>query len=122
MHHHQDFSGGSDGKMSVYNTGDLGSIPGLGRFPGEGNDNLLQYSCLENPMDGGAWCPWGHKESHMTERLHLGQMGSVSKAGQKVNKCIQPSSQLLYTHTHTYTHTYAHTNYKEPKLILLSLI
>ena len=36
--------------------GDLGSIPGLRRFPGEGNGNLLQYSCLENPMDVGAWC------------------------------------------------------------------
>ena len=42
--------------MSVYNVRDLGSIPGLGRFPGEGNDNPLQYSCLENLMDGGAWC------------------------------------------------------------------
>ena len=47
---------GSDGKVSVYNGGDLGSILGLGRFPGEGNGNPLQYSCLENPMDGGAWC------------------------------------------------------------------
>jgi len=37
------------------NTGDLGSIPGLGRSPGEGNGNPLQYSCLENPIDGGAW-------------------------------------------------------------------
>ena len=46
-------------------------IPGLGRFPGEGNGNLLQYPCLENPMDGGAWCPWGHKESDTTERLHF---------------------------------------------------
>ena len=51
-----DFSGGSDGKASVYNVRDPGSIPGLGRFPGEGNGNPLQYSCLENPMDGGAWC------------------------------------------------------------------
>ena len=51
-----DFSGGSDDKGSVYNTGDLGSILGLGRFPGEGNGNPLQYSCLENPTDGGAWC------------------------------------------------------------------
>ena len=50
------FPGGSDGKASVYNPGDLGSIPGSGRFPGEGNDNPLQYSCLENPMDRGAWC------------------------------------------------------------------
>ena len=47
---------GSDSKASVYNVRDLGSIPGLGRFPGEGNGNPLQYSCLENPMDGGAWC------------------------------------------------------------------
>ena len=44
--------GGSDGKASGYNAGDLGSIPGLGRSPGEGNGNPLQYSCLENPMDG----------------------------------------------------------------------
>ena len=51
-----DFPGGSDGKASVYNVRDLGSIPGLGRFPGEGNGNPLQYSCLENPMDEGAWC------------------------------------------------------------------
>ena len=58
-----DFLGGSDGKASVYNVGDLGSIPGSGRFPGEGNGNPLQYSWLENPMDRGAWCPWGHKRS-----------------------------------------------------------
>ena len=51
-----DFPGGSDSKVSVYNAGGLGSIPGLGRFPGEGNGNPLQYSCLENPMDRGAWC------------------------------------------------------------------
>ena len=51
-----DFPGGSDGKASVYNAGDLDSIPGLGRFPGEGNGNPLQYSCLENSMDRGAWC------------------------------------------------------------------
>ena len=43
------------GKASAYNAGDLGSIPGLGRSPGEGNDNPLQYSCLENPMDRGSW-------------------------------------------------------------------
>ena len=48
------FPGGSDGKASAYNAGDLGSIPGLGRSPGEGNGNSLQSSCLENPMDGGA--------------------------------------------------------------------
>ena len=51
----RDFPGGSDGKASAYNAGDLGSIPGSGRSPGEGNGNPLQYSCLENPMDGRAW-------------------------------------------------------------------
>ena len=50
-----DFPGGSDGKAFAYNAGDLGSIPGSGRSPGEGNGNPFQYSCLENPMDGGAW-------------------------------------------------------------------
>ena len=49
------FPGGSDGKASAYNAGDPGSIPGLGRSSGEGNGNPLQYSSLENPMDGGAW-------------------------------------------------------------------
>ena len=64
------FSGGSDSKESACNGGDLGSIPGLGRSPGEGNGYPLQYSGLENSMDRGAW--WaivhgGHKESDMTE-------------------------------------------------------
>ena len=49
------FSGGSDGKASVYNVGDPGLIPGLGRSLGEGNGNPLQDYCLENPMDRGAW-------------------------------------------------------------------
>ena len=48
-------TGGSDGKASVCNVGDPGSIPGLGRSPGEGNGNPLQDYCLENPMDRGAW-------------------------------------------------------------------
>ena len=51
----RDFPGGSDGKASAYNAGDPGSIPGSRRSPGEGNGNPFQYSCLENPMDGGAW-------------------------------------------------------------------
>ena len=48
-----DFPGGSDGKASAYSVGDLGSISGLGRSPGEGNGNSLQYSLLENLMDRG---------------------------------------------------------------------
>ena len=49
------FPGGSEVKASASNAEDLGSIPGSGRSPGEGNGNPLQYSCLENPMDGEAW-------------------------------------------------------------------
>ena len=64
------FPGGSVGKNSACNAGDLGLIPGLGRSPGEGNGNPLQYSGLENPMDTGAW--WAtvhgcHRESDTTE-------------------------------------------------------
>ena len=49
------FPGGSDGKESICNAGDPGSIPGLGRSPGEGNGYPLQYSCLGNPVDRGSW-------------------------------------------------------------------
>ena len=49
------FPGGSDGKACACNVGDRGSIPGLGRSPGEGKGNPLQYACLENPTDGVAW-------------------------------------------------------------------
>ena len=61
------FSCGSAGKESACNAGDLSSIPGLGRFPGEGKGYPLQYSGPENSMDG----PWGCKESDMTEQLAL---------------------------------------------------
>ena len=52
---HRGIPGGSDSKASACNAGDLGSIPGSGRSPGEGNGNPVKYSCLENPMDGEAW-------------------------------------------------------------------
>ena len=55
-----DFPGGSDGKESACKAGDQGSNPGLGRSPGEGNGNPLQYSCLEHPMDRGAWWAAAH--------------------------------------------------------------
>ena len=70
INYYTDFPGGSDGKESAYNAGDPGSIPGLGQSPGGGNGKPLQYSCLQNPMDRGAWGghnPWGHKESEMIE-------------------------------------------------------
>ena len=74
LRYREGFPSGSDGKVSAYNVGDPGSVPGLGRSPGEGNGNPLQYSYLENPMDGGAW--WaivhgGHKQLDTTERLHF---------------------------------------------------
>ena len=55
------FLGGSDSKASACNVGDLGLIPGSGRSPGEGNGNPLQYSCLESPMDRGAWWATVHR-------------------------------------------------------------
>ena len=65
------FPGGSDSNESTCEAGDLGSIPGLGRSPGGGHGNPLQYSCLENPMDRGAW--WatvqGVAELDMTEHV-----------------------------------------------------
>ena len=60
------FPGGSDGKESAYNVGDRGWIPGLGRSPGEGHGNPLQYSCLENPMDRGAWWATVHGTKSQT--------------------------------------------------------
>ena len=59
----------SDGKVSAYNAGDLGSIPGSGRSPREGNGNPLQCSCLENPMDGGAWWTTVHGVAKSRTRL-----------------------------------------------------
>ena len=67
------FPGGSEVKASASNAGDLGSIPGLGRSPGEGNDNPLQYSCLENPMDGGqrslvGYSPQDHSQTQLSDQ------------------------------------------------------
>ena len=63
------FPGGSEGKASARNAGDLGSMPGWGRSPGEGNGNPLQYSCLENPMDGEAWWATVHGVAKSQTRL-----------------------------------------------------
>ena len=76
------FPGGSDGKESACNSGDLGSIPGLGRSLEEGHGNPLQYSCLENPHGQrslAGYNPWGLKESDMIERLstHTRTLGSL---------------------------------------------
>ena len=63
------FPGGSDGKESAYNMGNIGSISGYRRSPGEGNGNPFQYSYLENSMDRGSLGSWNHKELNMTELL-----------------------------------------------------
>ena len=80
------FSGGSDGKESSCSAGDPDLIPGSGRSPGEGNGYLLQYSCLENPMDRSpaGYSPWSQKDLYTMERLsthtHMGfPSGSVGK-------------------------------------------
>ena len=82
----RNFPGCSDGKESAYNARDLGLIPGLGRTPVEGNAYPFQYSCLENPMDRGAW--WA---------TACGATESESNRA------------YTHTHTHTYTHTHTHT-------------
>ena len=80
------FPGGAVVKNLPANAGDVGSIPWLGRFPGEGNGNLVQYSCLKSFMDRGAW--WGvHgglKESDMTEQLST-----------RTSKYLNPNSSIL---------------------------
>ena len=71
-----DFPCGSPGKEFTCNVGDLGSIPGLGRSPGGGHGNPLQYSCLENPHGQrslAGYNPWGHKESDTTEQQSTAQ-------------------------------------------------
>ena len=74
MHEYASFPNGSEGKESACNVADLGLIPGWGRSPREGNGCPLQYSCLENSMDRGAWQATvhrGHKELDMTEQLSM---------------------------------------------------
>ena len=85
------FPGGSVGKESACNAGDLGSIPRLGRCPGDRNGYSLQYSCLENHMDGGAWRATVH---------------GVAK-----------SRTRLSTHTHTHTHTILRWHLRSQKML-----
>ena len=66
--------------MSARNAGDLGSIPGSGRFSGEGNGNPLQYSCLENPMDGGGW--WATVNGVAKSRTRLSDFNFTLRDGE----------------------------------------
>ena len=69
---------GSDGKEPACNVGDLDSVPGLGRSPGEGHGNPLQYFCLENPMDGGSWRATLHVVTERWTQLSTAQQHSTS--------------------------------------------
>ena len=82
-----DFPGGSDDKEFTCNVGDLCSIPGSGRYTGEGNDYPLKYSCLENSMDRKDWATIGSQRVDTTERLTLSlftpRMGGTSHTGKQ---------------------------------------
>ena len=83
------FPGGSDSKASVYNAGDPVSIPGLGRSPGERNGSPLQYSCLENPMDGAAWWDTVHgfakRRTRMSDSTTIQDISSLKTCDHIVN-------------------------------------
>ena len=89
------FPGGADSKESICNVQDPGSIPGLGRSPGERHGNLLQYSCLENPHGQrslAGYSLWNHKESDTIERLSTAQVCNhmdCSLPGSSVHKILQ---------------------------------
>ena len=98
------FPGGSDGKASACSVGDPGSIPGLGRSPGEGNGNPLQYSCLENSMDWVAWCATVHGVAKSRTQLSNftfafpelwgDEMSSSGIAGEEVRAFLTLSARL----------------------------
>ena len=88
------FSGGSDGEESACNEGDLGLIPGSGRFPGEGNGNPLLYSCLEISMDRGAWWATVHRVTRSQMRLsnfHFRHSKGLQMAQAEALLCLLPS-------------------------------
>ena len=86
------FPGASDGKESACNAGDLGAIPGLGRYPGERNGNALQCSCLENPRDGRPW--WATIYGVAQSRTRLKQLSSSSSSRATVWYCSSTPEQI----------------------------
>ena len=95
--YYRNFTGGSDGKVSDYNAGNLGSVPRSGRSPGEGNGNPLQYSCLENPEDGGTCQATVHGVTESRTRL--------SEFTHFTTVSIVYILKIHKVHTFIYTHT-----------------
>ena len=91
------FPGGSYSKASACNAGDPGSIPGSGRSPGEGNGNPLQHSCLENPMDGGAWSATVHGVAKSRTRLSNFTSLQLPLQQRSQKKCCSCQTPLLWT-------------------------
>ena len=113
------FPGGSDGKEFTCNTGNLGSIPVLGRSPGEGNGHSLQYSCLENlqgqrSLEG--YSSWGHKELDMTEWLRTAQCRVVRSRERESRKvAARGSGQTVMGY-------YCFTKWKEPSRWMVMMV
>ena len=99
LHFEDRDSGGSDGKESACNVEDLGSIPGVGRSSGEGNDNPLQYSCLENPMDGGMWWATVHGVAKCTP-MFIAALFTVALTW-KQPTCPATDEWIKMRHMHT---------------------
>ena len=88
--HQVDFPGGSYGEASAYNVGELRSIPGSERSPGEGNGNPFQYCCLENPMDRGAWRTVHRVAKSQTQLKQLSMHAHNNKSNEKQVKETVP--------------------------------
>ena len=108
------FPGGSDGKESACNVGDLSLIPGSGRSPGEGNGYPFQYSCLENSTDRGVWqaTVYGVAKS----RTQLSPQVCVQKMIIYMHTFYKSISIYLHTHTHTQTHMTHNTRHTESQI------
>ena len=99
------FPGGSDGKESACNEGDLNSIPGLGRSPGEGNGNPLQYSGLENPMDRGAWQVQSMESQRVRHDWKTNTRTHTLNPCQNHRESVETTIHLGYGHVLSYVAT-----------------
>ena len=98
LHFWKCFPHSSVGKESACNAGELGSILGSGRYPGEENGNPLQYSCLEIPMDRGAWWATVHGVARIGHRLVTKPPPYIYKLNSRTKKCV--SGEVCFYHWH----------------------